>query len=58
MENSGQLRVCDSNGKQLSKVYVKVYVKLKTGESYFYKDGYTDLRGRFDYAFLNSEEIS
>ncbi|CAD8128767.1 unnamed protein product [Paramecium sonneborni] len=57
MENSGQLRVFDLNGLQLSKVYVKVYVKETTGKSYFYKDGYTDLRGRFDYAFLNSDEI-
>ncbi|CAD8122849.1 unnamed protein product [Paramecium sonneborni] len=56
MENSGQLRVFDLNGQQLSKVYVKVYIKQKTGESYFYKDGYTDLRGRFDYASLSSDE--
>ncbi|CAK84205.1 unnamed protein product (macronuclear) [Paramecium tetraurelia] len=58
MENCGQLKVCDQNGKYLSKVYVKVYVKQKTQECYFYKDGYTDLRGRFDYASQNSEEIS
>jgi len=24
----------------------------------FYKDGYTDLRGRFDYASLNSGDLS
>ena len=24
----------------------------------FYKDGYTDLRGRFDYATLNSSDVS
>ncbi|CAD8169732.1 unnamed protein product [Paramecium octaurelia] len=58
MENCGQLKVCDQNGKYLSKVYVKVYVQQKTGECYFYKDGYTDLRGRFDYASQNSEEFS
>ncbi|MCX7819959.1 MAG: hypothetical protein N2652_12260 [Kiritimatiellae bacterium] len=30
--------------------YVKVYARLPDGSVKFYKDGYTDLRGRFDYA--------
>ncbi|CAD8054408.1 unnamed protein product [Paramecium sonneborni] len=44
IENYGQIRVSDSEGKYLSKVYVKAYIKEKNGKELFYKDGYTDLR--------------
>ena len=37
----------------MSRAYVKVYARLKNGTVRFFKDGYTDLRGRFDYASLN-----
>jgi len=37
---------------------VKCFAKGKDGKVSFYKDGYTDLRGRFDYATLNSNDIS
>lgn len=58
IESYGQLRVVDKkSGKALSKVYVKVYAKTDSGEAKFYKDGYTDLRGRFDYTSLNTDEI-
>lgn len=33
---------------------MKTFVKTKSGKEKFYKDGYTDLRGRFDYASVNS----
>ncbi|HEV3145381.1 MAG TPA: hypothetical protein VGZ47_15925, partial [Gemmataceae bacterium] len=56
-ENYGQLRVTDSaSGKALSKVYVKTYARLADGTVKFYKDGYTDLRGRFDYASVSTPE--
>ena len=56
-ENYGQVRVTDAaGGKPLSKVYVKVYAKLADGSVKFHKDGYTDLRGRFDYASVNTPE--
>jgi hypothetical protein len=56
-ENYGQVRVTDSaGGKPLSKVYVKVYAKLADGSVKFHKDGYTDVRGRFDYASVNTPE--
>ena len=56
-ENYGQLRVTDAaGGKPLSKVYVKVYAKLADGSVRFHKDGYTDLRGRFDYASVSTPE--
>jgi hypothetical protein len=56
-ENYGQLRVTDStSGKALSKVYVKTYARLADGTVKFYKDGYTDLRGRFDYSSVSTPE--
>ena len=56
-ENFGQVRATDAvDGKPLSKVYVKVYARLADGSVKFHKDGYTDLRGRFDYASVNTPE--
>jgi hypothetical protein len=37
--------------------YVKVYIKLKNGCIEFYKDGYTDRRGKFDYVSLNTGQM-
>ncbi|MEC8928494.1 MAG: hypothetical protein VX705_04700, partial [Verrucomicrobiota bacterium] len=45
VENYGQVRVAQADGKPLPKPYVKVYGKLANGQVRFYKDGYTDLRG-------------
>jgi hypothetical protein len=57
-ENYGQLQVLDATTRQpQSKVYVKVYARLKDGAVQFYKDGYTDLRGRFDYTSLSTDEL-
>jgi hypothetical protein len=55
-ENYGQLKVTEAAGKGLGKVYVKVYAKLADGRVKFHKDGYTDLRGRFDYATVSTPE--
>ncbi|MFM7299480.1 MAG: hypothetical protein ACKO4Q_19930, partial [Planctomycetota bacterium] len=56
LERSGQLAVADSaSGKPQPKVYVKVYARLADGSVRFHKDGYTDLRGRFDYASMSGE---
>lgn len=58
IENYGQVRVTHRESrKPLSKTYVKVYAQTAGGEIKFYKDGYTDLRGRFDYASLNTNEL-
>ncbi|GAA5118836.1 hypothetical protein JIN84_22575 [Luteolibacter yonseiensis] len=35
--------------KPLPKTYVKVYAETNSGQVVFHKDGYTDLRGKFDY---------
>jgi hypothetical protein len=57
IENFGQLKVTESaSGRPLSRVYVKVYARLADGSVKFHKDGYTDLRGRFDYASVNTPE--
>ena len=56
-ENYGQLQVTETaGGKAVGKVYVKVYAKLADGSVKFHKDGYTDLRGRFDYSSVNTPE--
>ena len=56
-ENYGRLETRDlTTDKPLPKAYVKVYAKLTNGTVRFFKDGYTDLRGRFDYASLNAPE--
>lgn len=58
IENYGQLRVTGAeNGKPLSTVYVKAYARMKDGSIRFFKDGYTDLRGRFDYSSINTNEL-
>jgi len=58
IENYGEVRVMDEKeSKPLPKVYVKVYARMKDGAVRFYKDGYTDLRGYFDYTSLNTNEL-
>jgi len=58
MENYGQLSVTHSvTGSPISRAYVKVYGKDRSSSVAFYKDGYTDLRGRFDYVSLNSDRL-
>jgi hypothetical protein len=53
-ENEGTLEVSEPAGNRpVSKAYVKVYGRLDNGQIRFVKDGYTDLRGRFDYVGTN-----
>jgi hypothetical protein len=47
--------VSSPDHKPLSKVYVKCFSKNNSSQVKFYKDGYTDMRGTFDYASLNLE---
>ena len=57
-ENFGQLRVLrQDTGEPLSTTYVKVYSQNHDGSITFYKDGYTDLRGRFDYSTLSENSL-
>jgi 5-hydroxyisourate hydrolase-like protein (transthyretin family) len=58
IEAYGQVAVTHADTrKPVPGAYVKVYAKLQSGEVKFVKDGYTDLRGRFDYASLNTSEV-
>ncbi|MBP8300304.1 MAG: hypothetical protein KA020_08085, partial [Planctomycetes bacterium] len=56
LESYGQIAVTEpGNSTPLPKTYVKVFAKLPSGEVRFHKDGYTDLRGRFDYASVSDD---
>lgn len=58
IENYGQVAVTHNQTKKpVSKAYVKVYAQMASGEVKFYKDGYTDLRGRFDYASISANDL-
>ena len=58
IESYSQLQVRDKEShKPLPRTYVKVFARMKDGRVRFYKDGYTDLRGRFDYASLSTPEL-
>ena len=56
-ESFGQVQVRHAkDDRPLGKVYVKVYAEVN-GRATFYKDGYTDLRGTFDYASLSTDDL-
>ena len=57
-DNYGRLEVRhEESDKPLPRTYVKVYARMNNGEVRFFKDGYTDLRGKFDYVSLNTDEL-
>lgn len=54
----GQVRVSRASDRRpLPATYVKVYARNLGGGVTFYKDGYTDLRGVFDYATLSTTDL-
>jgi hypothetical protein len=56
--NYGQVRVRTTDkGRPVAGAYAKVYARMSDGSVKFYKDGYTDLRGIFDYASISTGEI-
>ena len=56
-ESYGQLQTTDAKThRPISTAYVKVYARYPNGSVKFYKDGYTDSRGRFDYASISASE--
>ena len=56
-ESLGELQVLDEHLKPLIKSYVKVYAKLSSNDVQFYKDGYSDLNGKFNYLALNTDQL-
>jgi hypothetical protein len=56
-ETYGELKVTDQQDKPLSKVYVKVYARHIGGEVKFFRDGYTDIRGKLEYAQCSSGKL-
>ena len=56
LEAYGQVAVADPKSHApLARVYVKCFARLRDGSVRFHKDGYTDLRGRFDYASISND---
>ena len=56
LESYGQVAVTEpASDKPLAKTYVKVFARMPDGAVRFHKDGYTDLRGRFDYVSLSDD---
>lgn len=56
-EGFGQLQTTDAEThRPLAGVYVKVYGRYPDGSVRFYKDGYTDGRGRFDYTSISAAD--
>jgi len=58
IENYGLVKVYDKeSGRPLPKTYVKVYSKNTSGSTEFFKDGYTDLTGAFDYTSVMTDAL-
>lgn len=61
-EAFGELKVMlesdDGKKKGLGKVYVKVFSQMNNGKEEFFRDGYTDIRGKFEYAMASGESLN
>jgi len=57
IQDYGQIEVRSAaDGKPLPTTYIKVFARGTNGREQFWKDGYTDLRGRFDYLSRNDRK--
>ncbi|MEO8268146.1 MAG: hypothetical protein ABI557_00415, partial [Aureliella sp.] len=57
-ESAGRLQVLSQSGKlPVSAAYVKVFARHQDGSVRFFKDGYTDLNGNFDYTSLSTSDL-
>lgn len=55
-EAFGELKVTLVNSsKPLGRVYVKVFALMQSGKEEFFRDGYTDIRGKFEYATASGD---
>ena len=58
IESIGEIKVMTPELKPIPKVYVKCFCETNAGQIKFYKDGFTDLRGKFDYISLNTDLVN
>jgi hypothetical protein len=57
-EPMGRVQVHSRTGRTpVSGAYVKVFARHRDGSIRFFKDGYTDLNGNFDYATLSTSDL-
>ena len=57
--DQGKVKVCKKGSEiGLSRVYVKVFAKMHNGQSSFYRDGYTDVAGGFNYFDVKTGSIA
>jgi hypothetical protein len=57
-EPAGRLQVLSQSGRlPVSAAYVKVFARHQDGSVRFFKDGYTDLNGNFDYTSLSTSDL-
>ena len=55
----GELKVFSGvTNLPLSRTYIKVFCLNTDGREVFYKDGFTDIRGKFEYAQTNGDSLS
>ena len=59
LEAFGELKVTDlATNKPMPRTYVKVYgLNRSSGKEFFFKDGYTDIRGKFEYAQTSGDKL-
>lgn len=59
LQNFGELKVASAQtGRPLSKTYVKVFAINKHDKScFFFRDGYTDICGKFEYAQTSGDKL-
>jgi hypothetical protein len=55
-EAFGELKVSHQD-KALGQVYVKVFMRDHSNKETFYRDGYTDIRGKFEYAVTSGDKL-
>ena len=58
IESIGEIKILSPELKPLPKIYIKCFCEDNNGKIQFYKDGFTDLRGKFNYVSLNSDLIN
>ena len=57
-ENFGELNVTHRQTLlPLPRAYVKVFCKDTSGSELFYRDGFTDIRGKFEYANASGKSV-